>query len=126
MISFNYIIKDLSKSVFLQLSTPYEVSKWRKFLKCADLIPVEEDSSVGSLKSSLINIEKIMTSTARCTTQTNIFSIAATNLKAMFDQNPKLGYLMMGRLAEIISQRLQTRTEKLIEAWGEAFGLAKI
>lgn len=75
--------------------------------------------------SCLVN-PKRMTSTARCTTQTNIFSIAAINLKAMFDQNPKLGYLMMGRLAEIISQRLQTRTEKLIEAWGEAFGLAKI
>ncbi len=32
----------------------------------------------------------------------------------------------MQNLNEVVSNRLQHRTDKLIEAWGEAFGLNKI
>jgi hypothetical protein len=44
----------------------------------------------------------------------------------MFEQNPALGYVFMEKLAEIISQRLQKRTDKLIEAWGEAFEIDRV
>ncbi len=68
----------------------------------------------------------LLTSTASCSIPTRIFSIRAANLKAMFEQNPALGYVFMEKLAEIISQRLQKRTDKLIEAWGEAFEIDRV
>jgi len=67
-----------------------------------------------------------MSKTSSCSIPTRIFSIRATNLKAMFEQNPALGYVFMEKLAEIISQRLQKRTDKLIEAWGEAFEIDRV
>jgi len=67
-----------------------------------------------------------LTATARCSEATRVISIPAVDLKAMLGRDHSLGYLIMQKLAEIISKRLQNRTEKLIEAWGEAFGLSKI
>ncbi len=64
---------------------------------------------------------KIMTSTARCSKKSRIFSLSAAHLVAMFEKDAALGYLFMTRLSEIISQRLKTRTKKLIEAWGETY-----
>jgi CRP-like cAMP-binding protein len=70
--------------------------------------------------SSLIGTGKL-TSTAKSTQLTRVFSIPATDLKAILDQDNAPGYIFMKRLAEVIAQRLRSRTEKLIEAWGEAF-----
>lgn len=75
--------------------------------------------------SSLVNPRQL-TATARCPVASKIIFVPATELKAMFGRDASLGYLIMQKLAEIISQRLQHRTEKLIESWGEAFGLSNI
>lgn len=75
--------------------------------------------------SSLVN-PKRLTATAKCSKLTQVFSLSAADLKSTLDKDPALGYVIMERLAEIISSRLQSRTDKLIEAWGEAFEVDKI
>ncbi|MDM8548815.1 cyclic nucleotide-binding domain-containing protein [Desulfobacterales bacterium HSG2] len=75
--------------------------------------------------SSLVNPGR-WTATARCSEPVRAFSLPAADFKSMMDQDPSLGYLIMGRLSEIISQRLQDRTKNLIEAWGQAFDTGKI
>jgi CRP-like cAMP-binding protein len=70
--------------------------------------------------SSLVSPERL-TATIRCSKPTRVFSLLASELKAMFDQDATLGYLFMERLAEIISLRLKHRTDKLIDTWGETF-----
>jgi hypothetical protein len=55
-----------------------------------------------------------------------IFAIAASDLNAMFDADPGLGYRVIKRMANIISKRLKNRTDKLIEAWVEAFDIGEI
>ena len=50
----------------------------------------------------------------------------ADDLKAMNDQDPALGYAIMEKLAVVIAQRLQKRTDTLIEARGEAFDVDKV
>jgi hypothetical protein len=45
---------------------------------------------------------------------------------AMFDADHTMGYLLMRRMADIISKRLKNRTEKLIETWVEAFDVGEI
>jgi CRP/FNR family cyclic AMP-dependent transcriptional regulator len=70
--------------------------------------------------SSLVK-PRIFTATARCSKKSQIFSLPASHLVAMFEKDAALGYLFMIRLSEIIAQRLRTRTKMLIEAWGEAF-----
>jgi CRP-like cAMP-binding protein len=66
------------------------------------------------------------TVTARCTEPCRIFAIPAAELKAMFDADHTLGYLLIKRMADIISKRLKNRTEKLIETWVEAFDVGEI
>ena len=66
------------------------------------------------------------TATARCSMTSKILSISAADLKDMFDKDPELGYVMMTRLNEIISSRLQKRTDKLVETWVEAFDVDRI
>lgn len=63
---------------------------------------------------------------ARCATPAKIFSLPAADFKSMLDQDPSMGYLIMERVSEIISQRLENRTDKLIETWGETFEVDKI
>lgn len=67
-----------------------------------------------------------LTAMARCSKPTRVFSLPADDLKATYDQDPALGYMIMEKLAEIIAQRLQTRTDKLIETWAEAFEVDKV
>ena len=66
------------------------------------------------------------TVTAQCSRESRIFVITAVDLKTMFDADNSLGYVLMKRLAGIISKRLKNRTEKLIEAWVEAFDVDQI
>lgn len=75
--------------------------------------------------SSLVNPRRL-TATAKCSKPTQVFSIPAADFKSMLDQDPELGYVIMERLAGIISLRLQNRTDRLIESWGEAFEVDKI
>jgi toluene monooxygenase system ferredoxin subunit len=66
------------------------------------------------------------TVTAECSEASRIIAIPADELKAMFDKDHTLGYIVMKRLSEIIARRLRNRTDKLIEAWGEAFDISSI
>ena len=66
------------------------------------------------------------TVTAECAEASRVISIPADALKAMFDKDHTLGYLVMKRLSDIIAKRLRNRTDKLIEAWGEAFDIGSI
>lgn len=66
------------------------------------------------------------TVTARCTESSRIFAIAASDLNAMFDADPSLGYRLIKRMADIVSKRLKNRTDRLIEAWVEAFDIGEI
>jgi len=66
------------------------------------------------------------TTTAKCSKSTRIISLPADKLKAIFVKNPQIGYVFMGRLSEIISQRLRHRTDKLIESWSQAFDVDRV
>ena len=66
------------------------------------------------------------TLTARCREAGRIFSLSAADLKAMMDADHTMGYLLMKRLADMLSLHLKIRTDKLIETWVEAFGVGKI
>ena len=66
------------------------------------------------------------TVTAECSQASRVISIPADELKSMFDEDHTLGYIVMRRLGDIIAKRLRNRTEKLIEAWGEAFDIGSI
>ncbi|MBN1931278.1 MAG: cyclic nucleotide-binding domain-containing protein [Desulfobacterales bacterium] len=61
------------------------------------------------------------TAAARCTKPTQVFSISSADLKAMFDKDALLGYMIISRLYEVVSQRLRNRTHKLVEILGETF-----
>lgn len=63
---------------------------------------------------------------AECSQACRVISIPADQLKAMFDKDHTLGYTIMKRLCDIIAGRLRNRTDKLIEAWGEAFDISSI
>ena len=75
--------------------------------------------------SALVNPRQL-TATAKCSRPSRVLSLPADDLKAMNDQDPTLGYAIIGKLAVVIAQRLQSRTDKLIEAWGEAFDVEKV
>lgn len=66
------------------------------------------------------------TTTARCSRDSRVVSVPAAHLKAMFRSDPAMGYIVMSGISEIITRRLRSRTEKLIEAWGQAFGSSQI
>jgi hypothetical protein len=44
----------------------------------------------------------------------------------MFAKDHTLGYAIMKRLCDIVAGRLRNRTDKLIEAWGQAFDIGSI
>ncbi len=66
------------------------------------------------------------TVTARCSEDCRLIALPASELKKMFEEDNTLGYIVMTKMGEIISKRLQKRTEKLIETWVEAFDVDEI
>jgi hypothetical protein len=52
--------------------------------------------------------------------------LPAAELRAMFEANTALGYMIINKMSDIISKRLKKRTEKLIETWVEAFDVDEI
>jgi CRP-like cAMP-binding protein len=64
--------------------------------------------------------------TAKCTRDSRVIALSAAELQALFEKNHTLGYKLMKKLADIIAKRLQDRTDKLIEAWVEAFDVDKL
>lgn len=63
---------------------------------------------------------------AECSQNSRVIAIPADRLKAMFNRDHTLGYIIMHRLCDIIAKRLRNRTDKLIETWGEAFDISSI
>ena len=66
------------------------------------------------------------TVTAQCAEASRILVLPAADLRLMFQKDNTLGYVIMTKLSDIISKRLQKRTEKLIETWVEAFDIDTI
>jgi CRP-like cAMP-binding protein len=66
------------------------------------------------------------TVTAQCAGDCRIIALPAADLRTMFEEDNALGYVMMSKMSDIISKRLQKRTEKLIETWVEAFDVDQI
>jgi CRP-like cAMP-binding protein len=66
------------------------------------------------------------TVTATCSLPTQVAAFPAQNLKALCERDPTFGYLLMKRLVEIISKRLDNRSRRLIEVWVEAFGVSEV
>jgi len=66
------------------------------------------------------------TVTAQCTEASRVIAIPAADLKTMLADDHSLGYMIMTKLSNIISNRLKVRTDKLIETWVEAFDADKI
>ena len=64
--------------------------------------------------------------TARCAASTRVCALAAAELQSMLTHDAILGRIVFKRLAEIISRRLNARTDRLLEAWVEAFGASKV
>lgn len=75
--------------------------------------------------SSMINQGR-WSSTASCARAGRVFSLPTDVLKTHCEADTALGYRFMGRLNEMIATRLQHRTERLIEAWGEAFEVGRM
>ena len=67
-----------------------------------------------------------LTSTATCTQATQVAAIDGAELRAILAQSPEAGYLFAQRVAEVISQRLRSRTARLLETWHEAFDVENV
>ena len=66
------------------------------------------------------------TLTAETLVRSRLIAFDAEKLHGVIARDPHLGYLLMTRLCNTVSQRLKERTEKLIEAWNEAFGTTSV
>lgn len=75
--------------------------------------------------SALVEPEK-MTATAKCHSDCDIAIIPASNLKKLFNKDPELGCLLNSRISVIIAQRLNSRTEKLVDTWCSLFDIETI
>jgi CRP-like cAMP-binding protein len=66
------------------------------------------------------------TVTAHCMKATRVVALPAAELRSMLEEDNALGYVIMKKMSDIISNRLKKRTEKLIETWVEAFDVNEI
>lgn len=75
--------------------------------------------------SALVAPER-MTATARCASDCEIVLFPASDLRRIFNNDPELGYLLSSRINIIIAQRLNSRTEKLVDTWCSLFETGSI
>jgi CRP-like cAMP-binding protein len=75
--------------------------------------------------SALAGLER-RTAAARAASAVRAFAVPAEKLRKQFGENPALGLRLMERLNRVIAARLAERTERLVEAWTEAFGAGRI
>ena len=75
--------------------------------------------------SALAGLEQ-RAAAARAASAVRAFAIPAGELRKRFAENPALGLTVMERLNRVIAARLAERTERLVEAWTEAFGAGRI
>jgi len=98
----------------------------------ASMVDEEKDIIVDTVKAgqvfgwaSIVGPAR-RTVNAECLQSSRVMALPADKLKAMFDNDHSLGYVIMKRLSAIIARRLRLRSDKLIEAWGEAFDINSI
>jgi CRP-like cAMP-binding protein len=98
----------------------------------ATMVDEEKEIIVDTVKAgqvfgwaSIVGPSK-RTVNAECSQNSRVIAIPADELKAMFDKDHTLGYIIMKRLSAIVARRLRNRTDKLIETWGEAFDIGSI
>lgn len=84
------------------------------------LVDLIEEGEVFGWSSLVSPVSR--TATAKCLEPVRAIALPAAELKAKFREDPALGYEIMERLSGVIAHRLRKRSEKLVEAWGEAFG----
>ena len=63
-----------------------------------------------------------LTSTARCSEPAQVIALPADELQNIMTRDSRSGVVFMHRLAEVIAQRLRSRTDKLLTSWYQAFG----
>jgi CRP-like cAMP-binding protein len=66
------------------------------------------------------------TAAARAVGAARVFAIPAAPLRSRFADDPSLGLTLMEHLNRVIADRLKERTERMVEAWTEAFGAGRI
>ena len=98
----------------------------------ASIVDEEKEIIVDTVKAgqvfgwaSLVGPAK-RTVNAACSQNCRVIALPADALKSMFDKDHTLGYIIMKRLSDIIAKRLRNRSDKLVEAWGEAFDINSI
>lgn len=71
---------------------------------------------------SALTGDRKRTISAACSRDCRLWQLAGESLLRRFEADPQLGMVMMSRLCGIIHRRLRQRTDKLVDAWVEAFG----
>lgn len=75
--------------------------------------------------SAMVSPER-MTATAKCENNCEVVLIPASDLKRIFNRDTELGYILASRVSSIIAQRLNSRTEKLVDTWCSLFESEKV
>jgi len=75
--------------------------------------------------SSLLE-DGYQSATVSCTKAGEAFFVSADILKEIFENDPRTGYQVMTRLYGVVSDRMRNRTYRLVEVWGESFGMADL
>lgn len=106
----------------LKADIDYEESLQTRFEVIEKPIVVEVVNPTQIFGWSALVSPHLSTATAVCRTPVAVFAIAGTVLRKQFSHDAAMGFGIMDRLSELISQRLRNRTDKLIETWGMTFG----
>jgi len=110
------------KDRILKADIRYEEAKLAHYEEVENPITVDRIEAGEVFGWSSLAVPDARTATARCLEPVRVFALPAADLKARFQKDPALGYAIMEKLSNVIARRLQKRTEKLVDAWGEAFG----
>ncbi len=105
----------------LKTDIKYEEENQSRFevLEKSIKVAVVDPGKIFGWSALVSNRERTLT--AKCLDASQVIALPGDALKTLFEKDPALGYILMTRLSDIISGRLQDRTDKLIEAWVEAF-----
>jgi len=108
-----YLYAVLEGEVELQVSLagPEAASGKKRFLVVETIGP-DQDLGWSALVSPYL-----WSATARARGACRCLVLSAPDFRVMMDQDPELGYAVSKGLNEVISQRLQRRTQKLLRLW---------
>ncbi len=110
----------------LKADIDYEEALQKRFEVFEKPIVVETVSPGEIFGWSALVQPHTSTATATCRAPVQVCAISGETLRRRFAENTALGFAIMNRLSELVSQRLRTRTRKLIETWGAAFGADQV